>query len=142
MQKKSLDTLKNTFDNYPHINSLLDFVVKIEKEESLCIIILFGSLVRGDYTQYSDIDVLCVFDKSFASDKERFLQSYQYSNGLVQTKTLSLQEFEQGLKNGNSFLHLIIEEGVIIHSKIEQETIKSWMGEGKSKANKIYYKPY
>ena len=134
--------LKDRFSNYPHIDSLIEFVRKIEKEESLVLIVLFGSLVRGKYTQYSDVDVLCVFDKSFRDNKERFLHSYKYSNGIIQTKTLSFQEFEEGLKKGNSFLHLIMEEGAILKSRIEEEKLEKMVKEGKSKVNMIYYKPY
>ena len=62
MQKLSLDLLKKKLKRYPHRNELELFINRINKED-LKLILLYGSLAKGMYTQYSDIDVLCVFDK-------------------------------------------------------------------------------
>jgi len=100
------------------------------------LIILFGSLAKGNYTQFSDIDVLCVYDKFFTNNKERFLYSYKYSRGIVQTKTLSLNEFKQGLMDGNKFLHQIVSEGLILFSEIESEKMQQWVLKSKNIKNK------
>lgn len=104
MQNLSFDLLKKKLKRYPHLNRLKSFVNRIEKE-SLKLILLFGSLTKGTYTQYSDIDVLCVFDKKFRDSRERFLVSYKFSDGLIQTKTLNYEEFKNAIIQGNSFLH-------------------------------------
>lgn len=55
----SLNLLINKYHNYPHWHEIDDFLVKISKFRPK-VIILFGSLVKGEYTQNSDIDLLIV----------------------------------------------------------------------------------
>ncbi|MFW9989585.1 MAG: nucleotidyltransferase domain-containing protein [Candidatus Odinarchaeota archaeon] len=64
MQNLSFDLLKKKLKRYPHLNKLETFVDRIEKD-SLKFILLYGLLAKGTYTQYSDIDVLCVLTKNF-----------------------------------------------------------------------------
>ncbi|MGQ4875201.1 MAG: nucleotidyltransferase domain-containing protein [Promethearchaeia archaeon] len=126
--------------NYPHLHELENFLKKIDKQD-LMLVLLFGSLVKGKYTQYSDIDVLCVYDRKFKDMKERFLTSYKYSDGLVQTKTLTLQEFKDNLRAGNSFLCHIVEEGIILYNKIPLNLIQEWFKEGKKNLKVKYFPP-
>ena len=105
---------------------LENFLFCIEKEDPE-FIMLYGSLTRGKYTQFSDIDVLCVFKQEFKTHRERFLKAYRCSDGLVQTKTYSLKEFKMNIEKGNSFLHKIIAEGLILLSKIQDKKIKKWV---------------
>jgi len=131
MQKVSFPTLKKKLKRYPHLNELKRFMKRIEKED-LKLILLYGSLVKGSYTQHSDIDVLCVFDREFNDFKQRFLASYKYSDGLVQPKNLSFTEFKKSLRGGNSFLYSICKDGLILYSKIPMETLNKWLKEGKN----------
>jgi len=132
--------LKKKLKRYPHHNELELFINRIEKE-NLKLILLYGSLAKGTYTQYSDIDVLCVFDKEFSDLKERFLTSYKYSDGLVQPKTLSYDEFKIGLKTGNSFIHSIIQDSFILFNKIPEDKLEGWIKEGKKKLKVKYFPP-
>ncbi|MEJ2249466.1 MAG: nucleotidyltransferase domain-containing protein [Candidatus Lokiarchaeota archaeon] len=126
--------------NYPHFNELEDFLNDIDKE-NLSLVVLFGSLTKGTFTQHSDIDMLCVYDKEFKDMRERFLQSYRFSKGLVQPETITLQEFKDNLSEGNSFLYHILDEGYILYNKILESTLKSWIEEGKKNLNTIYFPP-
>ena len=138
MQEVSVNLLKKKLIRYPHLNELETFLERI-KEATPELILLFGSLSRGDYTQYSDIDVLCVFNQEFSSRKERFLKAYKYSDGLVQTKTLTLKELKNGLKEANSFLHAIFNDGLILFSKISYDDLNSWIRDGKKKLKMTYF---
>ncbi len=140
MQKLSLNLLRKRLRNYPHLNELENFLNSINKTQ-LKLIMVFGSLAKGTYTQYSDIDLLCVFDKSFKTMKERFFEAYKYSEGLIQPKSISYNELEKGLKEGNSFLHSIFTHGIILYSKIPIEMLLSWKNEGEKKVNVEYYYP-
>jgi len=140
MQSLSFNLLEKKLKRYPHLNSLKVFIERIGKE-NLKLILLFGSLAKGTFTQYSDIDVLCVFDKEFSDLKERFLYSYQYSDGLVQPKTISLDEFKQGIIEGNSFLHSILQEGIILYNKIPEDSLRTWIEKGKNKLKVRYFSP-
>ena len=95
------------------------------------LIVVFGSLPNANYTQYSDIDVLCVFDRDFNSYQERFIIAYRHSDGIVQPKSLTLNEFRQGLLEGNNFLHHIISNGFTVFSKIKEAQINSWISKGR-----------
>ncbi|MFO8018548.1 MAG: nucleotidyltransferase domain-containing protein [Promethearchaeia archaeon] len=127
--------------NYPHLNELENFINAIEKE-NLKLILLFGSLAIGTYTQRSDIDVLCVYDKEFTDRRERFLQSYKYSEGLVQPKTITFSELKKNLLQGNSFLHHIFSEGYILYNTIPERQLRKWRERGKKKVNVTYSPPF
>lgn len=92
---------------------------------------LYGSLVKGNCTQHSDIDVLCVFDREFKDPEESFLASYKYSDGVVQPNNLSYREFKDSLRGGNSFLYSICKDGIILYSKIPMEKLDDWLRKGK-----------
>lgn len=141
MQKISLPLLKKKLPRYPHLNELENFLLCIKKENPE-LIMLFGSLTRGAYTQFSDIDLLCVFNQEFKTPRERFLKAYICSDGLVQTKTFSLKEFKKNIEEGNSFLHKIMAEGLILLSKIPDKKIKKWIELGKTNLQVTYFAPY
>lgn len=140
IQIQSINGLKKKLNNYPHLDELEDFLQKIEKKD-LKLVLLFGSLVKGTYTQFSDIDVLCVFETEFKNRRERFMHSYQYSKGLVQTKTLTLSELKKGLLEGNSFIHHVINEGIILYNQIDKEKIKKWIRKGQKNMTMTYFPP-
>lgn len=126
--------LKKRLKRYPHLKELKKFITRIEKDD-LHLILLYGSLVKGNYTQHSDIDVLCVFEREFKDPEERFLASYKYSDGLVQPKNLSYKEFKDSLRGGNSFLYSICKDGIVLYSKIPMEKLNEWLKEGKENLN-------
>lgn len=140
MQKQLINSLRKKLKRYPHLDELEDFLNRIDKDE-LKLIVLFGSLPKGTYTQHSDIDVLCVYDKEFKDLRERFLQSYQCSSGLVQPKTITFSEFKKSLLEGNSFLHHILEEGIILYCKIKNDKLELWIAEGKKNLTNTYLPP-
>ncbi|MGV9198616.1 MAG: nucleotidyltransferase domain-containing protein [Promethearchaeia archaeon] len=126
--------------NYPHFNELEDFLTTLEKRD-LKLVLLFGSLAKGTYTQHSDIDILCVYDKKFEDRRKRFLQSYRYSDGLVQPKTITLSELKENLLKGNSFLHHLFDEGYILYNIISEKQLRKWREKGKKKVNVTYLPP-
>ncbi|TFF85259.1 MAG: nucleotidyltransferase domain-containing protein [Promethearchaeota archaeon] len=139
MQKLSLNSLKKKLKRYPHLNSIQSFIDKV-LNDGIKFLLLYGSLAKGNYTQYSDIDILCVFDADFEDQKERFMAAYRHSDGIIQPKSLSYKEFKKGLLDGNPFLHSIIENGIILYSGISEENLKNWIKEGKKKL-KIKFLP-
>jgi len=140
MQEVSLNMLKIKLQRYPHLNELENFLKKIDKQY-LKLILLYGSLAKGRFTQYSDIDVLCVFNYNFTNMKERFMMSYKFSEGLVQPKNITLKELKNGLLRGDSFLHSIFEYGLLLYNTIPNEKLEQWIQEGKSKWNMELYPP-
>ncbi len=138
MQNLSIDLLEKKLKRYPHLDELKTFINRIDKE-TLKLILLYGSLAKGTYTQYSDIDVLCVYDQEFNDLRERFLISYKYSEGLVQPKNISYEEFKKGLMEGNPFLHSILQDGIILFNKIPEDALEMWLEQGKKKLTIKYF---
>ena len=132
MPRKSYHSLKKRLNNYPHLHELDVFIERISVSDPE-LLLLYGSLTRGEYTQYSDIDVLCIYDRTFSSHKERFMISYQFSDGIVQPKTLTLKELRNGLLEGNSFLHHVFTEGYIISSRLNDSLLAEWINSEKKK---------
>lgn len=136
----SSDLLKKKLSRYPHLSELESFVNQIDKK-FLKLILLYGSLAKGTYTQFSDIDILCVFDKEFKDQKERFLAAYKYSNGIVQSKTLSYKEFKEAIQKGNPFLYSILKDAIILYSKIPEDVLADWINKGKENLTVKYFSP-
>jgi len=140
MQSLSFNSLEKKLRRYPHLNDLKIFLKRIKKEKPE-LLLLFGSLVKGTFTQFSDIDVLCVFNLEFSDLQERFLHSYKYSDGIVQPKTLSYNEFKERVIQGNSFLHSILKDGIILHSKIPLDDLETWIEKGKKNLKVRFLSP-
>ncbi|MFW9989586.1 MAG: hypothetical protein ACFFC3_13105 [Candidatus Odinarchaeota archaeon] len=81
------------------------------------------------------------FDKKFHNLRERFLISYKYSEGLIQPKNLSYEEFKEGILQGNSFLHSILQDGIIIYNEIPENHLNNWIEERKKKLNVKFFFP-
>jgi len=126
---------------YPHLDELERFLDRIEKT-NLKLILLFGSLPKGRYTQHSDMDVLCVFDRRFQDMTDRFMSSYAFSDGLVRPKNITLEEFKEGLISGNSFLHSIIPDSIILYRNLPKDEINHWIEQGKKNLNIRTISPY
>ncbi|MBD3227165.1 MAG: hypothetical protein GF329_03170, partial [Candidatus Lokiarchaeota archaeon] len=119
---------------YPHLNRIESFIDKILFAD-IKLLLLYGSLVKGNYTQYINIDILYIFVNDFASPKERFMTAYRHSEDIIQPKSLSHREFKKEILNGNPFLHSIIEYGIILYSEISEDDLKNWIRQGKKKLN-------
>lgn len=140
MRESSWHSLQERLRRYPHLGDLEAFLARMAREAPVAII-LFGSLARGDFTQRSDIDVLCVFDREFTDPKERFMLSYKHSDGIVQPKTVSLTEFKNGLLQGDAFLHGIVDSGVWLQGTISATTIHAWAEAGRENVSLVQVHP-
>ncbi|MFX0115848.1 MAG: nucleotidyltransferase domain-containing protein [Candidatus Hodarchaeota archaeon] len=122
------------------MKELETFLERIRDSDPV-LILLFGSLATGKFTQHSDMDVLCVFALEFPSPRERFLQSYRHSDGIVQPKSCSLREFKELVQNGDSFLLRILEEGYILQSAISDSDLQKWISQGKKRLRVALFPP-
>lgn len=92
-------------------DDILDGIRKIANEfEDIECIKLFGSRVRGDHSQTSDID-LAIFGQNI--DEGNF--AYE-----LETRLLTLLEFDTSFMNGiedRGFIEQVEKEGIIIYEK-------------------------
>lgn len=74
--------------------------------------ILYGSTVRGDFKDWSDIDIIIVSDKLPPDPMERLDILYEPSEGLIEPKGFRRDEFESILNK--PFGYLLVKEGVVL----------------------------
>ncbi len=100
------DRLKQLQERYPGWGELESFVGKIAKRRPL-LVLLFGSLATGEFTQYSDADVLVVFDRAVD-----WMAVYELSWGRVQPLVYAMGEALREIEAGNTLLIEAVEDGI------------------------------
>jgi predicted nucleotidyltransferase len=101
------------------IENFRERVIKRFKDEIVALI-LYGSFVRGEYSKYSDIDILIVTE-----NKDRIregIYDIAYDVDLEHDVLLSLlfltpEEVEALVRKGSPFIEDIILEGVILYDR-------------------------
>ncbi len=94
--------------NYPHWPSIEHFVAEVRRLRPL-LVLLFGSVATGEFTQHSDADVLVVFQQPVSWDAV-----YACSDGIVQPIVKTWPEIEARIKAGEPFYCEIIEDGWVL----------------------------
>ncbi len=74
------------------------------------LVLLFGSVATGEYTQRSDADVLAVFDRPVD-----WLEVYTYSQGMVEPIVRTISEIERLVRDGEPFYIQAFLEGSLLH---------------------------
>jgi len=98
--------IKSTLRNAAH---------QLRRDPNVLRVILFGSLVRGDYTGASDVDVLIVLKRDARTrwfDRIPEYQSY-FSDvpAAVEVFPYTEEEIERAMTRGNLFFQHILSEG-------------------------------
>lgn len=109
MPSSCIPSLKARYPEYAHWVSVERFVAGVRLLDPL-LVLLFGSLARGEFTQHSDADILVI-----TREPVDWLEVYEHSDGLVQPVVKSLMEMETRLAAGDPFLCEIIEDGVPLY---------------------------
>lgn len=98
------------------LNELADILAN---ETSVLKIIAYGSRVRGDFREDSDLDVLVIIEKRDRYIKERIIDIfYSYEMNLdipFSVTILSKEEFDFNDAMGSPFIKSIKEEGLLIY---------------------------
>ncbi len=106
MLKKEEDALKKIADN-------------LSNDKRILKIIAYGSRVRGDFREDSDLDVLVVVDKKDREIKEKIIDifyEYELKEEIPFSPLIfSLEEFLINEKIGSPFIKNIKDEGVVIY---------------------------
>lgn len=94
--------------NYPHWPSVERFVAQVCQLKPL-LVLLFGSVATGEFTQHSDADVLVVFDRPVSWETV-----YACSDGFIQPVVKTWQEVEAKVKAGEPFYCEIVEDAWVL----------------------------
>jgi len=91
---------------------LKKIVERLKKDESIRLVLLFGSMARGDIGSESDIDLIIVkeTDKKFLDRLDEFYEDADIAMDLL---VYTPDEFERMKKR--SFIKRVSEEGVILY---------------------------
>lgn len=100
--------MKASYRDYPHLDELTTFVSGIEALKPQ-LVLLFGSVATGEFTQRSDADVLVIFNHP-----TDWLDVYRYSQGIVQTIVRTIAEVENLIRAGEPFYIQAFLEGVFL----------------------------
>lgn len=114
MRRRSLASLRNEFPRYPHWDELEGFIAGVSQELEPLAITLFGSLVKGDFTQHSDIDVLVVLPQEVP-----WVEVYRFSQGIVQPLVKTERELLEQIRQCNTFLIEVVKEGLVLYGDEE-----------------------
>lgn len=117
MQKVLSNSVKISFLNYNKImTNLQDAANKLLKRNfNVLRIILFGSLVKGNYGPGSDADILIVLSSDSRRRIDRipeFLGAFSEVPVSVDVFPLTEEELHQALNNNNFFYNRAVKEGI------------------------------
>ncbi len=78
------------------------------------LIILFGSRARGDFLEYSDVDVLVVADILPKDPRKSFEELYDPNEPHIMPIGMNTEVFLKKLQEGSTFILEVIEDGKIL----------------------------
>ena len=93
-------------ERYPAFAEVEEFVRRVAVRKPL-LVLLFGSLATGRFTQHSDADVLVIFDRSVD-----WMRVYECSGGRVQPLVREVDEALREIELGNTLLIKAVEDGI------------------------------
>lgn len=106
MLKKETDTLKAIAE-------------ELSTDERILRIVAFGSRVRGDHREDSDLDVLVIVDKKGREVKEKIVNAFyvhELETGISLSPVIfSLEDLEINKKLGSPFFDSIRKEGIVLY---------------------------
>jgi len=117
LQKISLDLLQEKLNSSTHFKAIEKFLKKLQKNERILVVILFGSLAKGEFLPYSDIDILVIY-KNRVGFLENNLELRRLDNsGLIEPFGYGYEQIKTMLKEINPFIWGIFEEGLLLYIK-------------------------
>jgi len=108
MGRPSSSLSSKTWRDAPQWESVERFVENVRPLNPR-LVLLFGSLAKGDFTQHSDADVLVVLEQPV--DWETV---YRCSDGVVQPVVVTWEEAIARIEEGEPFFHEILTEGEVL----------------------------
>lgn len=98
--------LAHVQERYPAFVEVEEFVQRVAVRKPL-VVLLFGSLATGQFTQHSDADVLIIFKRPVD-----WMAVYRCSTGRVQPLVRELGEALREIEAGNTLLIEAVEDGI------------------------------
>lgn len=135
MQRKSLDTLKNTLIKLDFERDWIpEFIHYIKQiiEKGATLIVLFGSRAKGEFLKDSDIDILIVSTNLRDDMSERVLDFF--SDKLpVQPFVVTPLELKQRIEKMDFLIFDAFEDGVVLFSIMDLDQIHNLLSMSKER---------
>lgn len=115
MRKESWASLAPNFERYTHVEAVGRFVERAAQELRPLALILFGSLARGDYHQYSDADFCLVLAEAPRSPFEGYDRVVACDpSGVVQPLVYGPDQFRQMVRQANGLALEVLADGLFL----------------------------
>jgi hypothetical protein len=122
--------LERARERYPAFSEVEEFLERISNEDPL-LVLLFGSLATGEFTQHSDADMLVIFE-----GRVDWMKVYESSAGHVQPFVRSMEEAIQEIAGGSTFLIEALEDGIPLFDRADTYgSLKRAAEEAKARLN-------
>jgi len=100
-----------------------------QKEDKIVSIALFGSMAKGNYTKYSDHDILIIVSHEELDFKDRLYEYSTLSDGWVEPFVYTKGEIESMLKDYNPLILDSLKDGIAIYDEGLWNSLKAKFGE-------------
>lgn len=115
MRKESWASLAPNFKRYTYAEAVGHFVERATQELRPLALILFGSLARGDYHQYSDADFCLVLAEVPRSPFEGYNRVVACDpSGVVQPLVYGPDQFRQMVRQANGLALEVLADGLFL----------------------------
>lgn len=115
MRRASWNSLAPSFRRYTYAEAVGQFIERAAGEVQPLALILFGSLARGDYHQYSDADFCVVLAESPPSPFEGYDRVVAHDpSGVVQPLVYGADQFRQMVRQANGLALEVIADGIFL----------------------------
>jgi predicted nucleotidyltransferase len=117
-------------------NKLKDLIIKIQQKISLDCVILFGSRARGDYTPYSDIDMIFIgnFKEKFINRSSLILEQFDFHLGIgIDAFCYTPNEFKKMFIEGIVSILDSIDHGICLYGFEFYNQYRKWLEHLKTK---------
>lgn len=110
--QKALEARRRQREEY--IATARSYVLDLQKNLGPLSAVLIGSVARGDFNLWSDLDVLIISDNIPAEPLKRSRLLYSVARPLVEPKGYTRAEFEMLLRKKNPSAVAAAKEGVVL----------------------------
>jgi len=101
---------------FSSLKSFIDAILK-QKGDRILSIILFGSMAKGNYTKYSDYDILLIVSHEELSFKDRLYEYSLPSNGWVEPFVYTQEEVKSMLSTFHPLILDSLKDGLVIYDE-------------------------
>ena len=101
----------------PRYSSLEKYVKRLMegKGDKVVSVVLFGSMAKGDYTKFSDYDLLIVVSEERLGFKDRLYEYALYSDGWVEPFVYTVEEVRKMFREYNPLILDALKDGIVIY---------------------------